>query len=404
MNARYSYLSHLQCSLCQHVYKADQLYTTSPCCSRPLLAQYDIAALTRDLTTDRVVGREATMWRYHELLPVRQERHVLTLGEGMTPLLLASHLAPQGLESKARLLVKDEGQNPTGSFKARGMATAVSRALELGARGVVTPTAGNAGAALAAYAARARLPAYVVVPQDAPDTCIQQARLYGAEVELITGLISDAGQVSAEVSRQRGWFNISTLREPYRVEGKKTMGLELAEQLGWRLPDAIIYPAGGGTGIVGMWKAFAELHELGWLQDGKDRHLPKMIIVQAEGCAPLVRAFERGDEEAEIWPSQEANTLAAGLRVPAAIGDRLILKAIYESGGTAIRVSDEAMMQMVQYAAQREGMLIAFEAAATLAAYHTLLARHFLEQGDETVLFFTGSGLPYLPEIGKYSF
>ena len=182
------------------------------------------------------------------------------------------------------------------------------------------------------------------------------------------------------------------------------MGLELAEQLGWRLPDAIIYPAGGGTGIVGMWKAFAELHELGWLQDGKDRHLPKMIIVQAEGCAPLVRAFERGDEEAEIWPSEEANTLAAGLRVPAAIGDRLILKAIYESGGTAIRVSDEAMMQMVQYAAQREGMLIAFEAAATLAAYHTLLARHFLEPGDETVLFFTGSGLPGLPEIGKYLF
>jgi threonine synthase len=221
---------------------------------------------------------------------------------------------------------------------------------------------------------------------------------------LIPGLISDAGRLAADVARQRGWFNVATLQEPYRVEGKKTMGLELAEQLGWRLPDAIIYPAGGGTGIVGMWKAFAELHELGWLQDGKDRHLPKMIIVQAEGCAPLVRAFERGDEEAEFWQSEEANTLAAGLRVPAAIGDRLILKAIYESGGTAIRVSDEAMMQMVQYAAQREGMLIAFEAAATLAAYHTLLARHFLEPGDETVLFFTGSGLPCLPEIGKYSF
>src|SRR5437762_128790 len=221
MDARYSYLSHLQCSLCQHPYNADRLYTTSPCCSRPLLAQYDLSALARDLTKDMVASREASMWRYHELLPVRQECHVLTLGEGMTPLLSASHLAPRGLESQARLLVKDEGQNPTGSFKARGMAAAVSRVLELGAHGVVIPTAGNAGAALAAYAARARIPAYVVAPQDAPETCIEQARLYGAEVELIPGLISDAGQISAEVSRQRGWFNVSTLREPYRIEGKK---------------------------------------------------------------------------------------------------------------------------------------------------------------------------------------
>jgi len=338
------------------------------------------------------------MWRYHELLPVLQERHVLTLGEGMTPLLSASHLAPQGLESKARLLVKDEGQNPTGSFKARGMATAVSRALELGARGVVTPTAGNAGAALAAYAARARLPAYVVVPQDAPDTCIQQARLYGAEVELIPGLISDAGQVSAEVSRQRGWFNISTLREPYRVEGKKTMGLELAEQLGWRLPDAIIYPIGGGTGIVGMWKAFAELHQLGWLTFNR---LPKMIIVQAEGCAPLVRAFHEGLEEAEPWPAQKAHTKAAGLRVPSAIGDRLILQAVRESGGTALTVSDDAMAKMVQYTAQQVGLFISLEAAATVAAYHNLLKIHFLEPGDETVLFFTGNGFTDVPGDSK---
>ncbi len=398
MNARYSYLSHLQCSLCQHSYNADQLYTTSPCCSRPLLAQYDLTALACDLSSDRVASREATLWRYHELLPVLQERHVLTLGEGMTPLLSASHLAPQGLESKARLLVKDEGQNPTGSFKARGMATAVSRALELGARGVVTPTAGNAGAALAAYAARARLPAYVVVPQDAPDTCIQQARLYGAEVELIPGLISDAGQVSAEVSRQRGWFNISTLREPYRVEGKKTMGLELAEQLGWRLPDAIIYPIGGGTGIVGMWKAFAELHQLGWLTSNR---LPKMIIVQAEGCAPLVRAFHQGLEEAEPWPAQKAHTKAAGLRVPSAIGDRLILQAVRESGGTALTVSDDAMVKMAQYTAQQVGLFISLEAAATVAAYHNLLKIHFLEPGDETVLFFTGNGFTDVPGNSK---
>lgn len=214
MNARYSYLSHLQCSLCQQTYNADQLQTTGPCCSRPLLAQYDLTTLARDLTKERLASRAATMWRYHELLPVRQEPHMLTLGEGMTPLLAASYLAPRGLASKARLLIKDEGQNPTGSFKARGMAVAVSRALELGAHGVVTPTAGNAGAAMAAYAARARLPAYVIAPQDAPETCIQQARLYGAEVELISGLMSDAGRVAAEVSRQRGWFNVSTLREP----------------------------------------------------------------------------------------------------------------------------------------------------------------------------------------------
>ena len=404
MEARFSYLSHLECSMCHRQYDANQLHTTSPCCSRPLLAQYDLASIARDVTQDEIAQREASMWRYHELLPVREKGNILTLGEGMTPLLAAPRLAPFKMEKEVRLFIKDEGQNPTGSFKARGMAVAVSRAAELGVRGLATPTAGNAGAALAAYAARGGLPAYVVAPKDAPESCIEQTRLYGVEVALIPGLISDAGRVAADVARQRGWFNVATLQEPYRVEGKKTMGLELAEQLGWRLPDAIIYPAGGGTGIVGIWKAFAELHELGWLHEGKDRHLPKMIIVQAEGCAPLVRAFERGEEEAEIWPSEEANTVAAGLRVPAPIGDRLILKAIYESGGTAIRVSDEAMMQMVQYAAQREGMLIAFEAAATIVAYHTLLARHFLEPGDETVLFFTGGGLPCLPEIGKYSF
>lgn len=397
MNVRFSYLSHLECSLCHHLYDADQLYTTSPCCCRPLLAQYDLSAVARDLTPVELASREATMWRYHELLPVRQERHVVTLGEGMTPLLPAPRLAPPGLEREARLLVKDEGQNPTGSFKARGMAAAVSRAFELGVSGLATPTAGNAGTALAAYAARARLPAYVAVPEDAPESSIQQARLYGAEVELIPGLISDAGRVAAGISRQRDWFNVATLREPYRAEGKKTMGLELAEQLGWRLPDAIIYPAGGGTGIVGMWKAFAELRHLGWLTYPR---LPRMIIVQAEGCAPLVRAFHKGQDDAETWPAQDARTKAAGLRVPSAIGDRLILQAVRESGGTALTVSDEAMAQMVSYTAQREGMLISLEAAATVAAYHSLLAKHFLEPGDETVLFFTGSGLP---NVGNYS-
>ncbi|TMC57155.1 MAG: threonine synthase [Chloroflexota bacterium] len=397
MVARYSYLSHLRCSACQRRYEADRLQTTSPCCSRPLLAQYDLSAVERDVARDEIARREASMWRYHELLPVREKAHVQTLGEGMTPLVAASQLAPPGLEKDARLLVKDEGQNPTGSFKARGMAAAVSRALELGAGGLVTPTAGNAGAAMAAYAARAGLAAIVVTPEDAPQTCIQQARIYGTDVVLIDGLISDAGHTAASLARERGWFNMATLREPYRAEGKKTMGFELAEQLGWRLPDAIIYPCGGGTGIVGMWKAFAELRELGWIEH---KRLPRMIIVQAEGCAPLVRAFEQGNEVAEAWPSNRASTRAAGLRVPSAIGDRLILQAVRESGGTAICVSDEAMIHMVRFAAYREGMLIAVEAAATLAAYHRLLATHFLAPTDETVLFFTGSGLP---DIGKYS-
>jgi len=273
-----------------------------------MLAQYDFAALAREVKREEIALREASMWRYHEMLPVREVQHLQQLGEGMTPLLSASRLAPQGLEN-TRLLVKDEGQNPTGSFKARGMAAAVSRAVELGVRGLVTPTAGNAGAAMAAYAARAGLPAYVVAPEDAPESCIRQARIYGAEVNLIPGLISDAGRIAAEVAQERGWFNVATLREPYRAEGKKTMGLELAEQLNWRLPDAIIYPAGGGTGIVGMWKAFAELRTLGWLTESR---LPRMILVQAEGCAPLVRAFHtcrRTRVRVCVCPVQEPGSL-----------------------------------------------------------------------------------------------
>jgi threonine synthase len=397
MNTSFTYLTHLTCSVCQRHYDAGELQTVSPCCSRPLLAQYDLAAVASTLTQEQVIKRPANMWRYHELLPVREEAHILTLGEGMTPLLEASRLAPSGLQGKAQLLVKDEGRNPTGSFKARGMAAAVSRAAELHVKGLVTPTAGNAGAAMAAYAARADLPSYVVVPEDAPESYINQARLYGADVELIPGLISDAGRVADDIAKRRGWFNVATLREPYRVEGKKTMGLELAEQLGWRLPAAVIYPTGGGTGIIGMWKAFAELREMGWLSD---THLPKMIIVQAEGCSPLVRAFFNGKQEAEAWPSEEAHTAAAGLRVPSAIGDRLILQAVYESDGTAVSVSDNEMTQMLHNAARNMGILISLEAAATIVAYHKLLATHFLEPEDETVLFFTGSGLP---EVGNYS-
>ena len=394
MSNRYSYITHLTCSVCNHHYDANQLQTISPCCSRPLLTQYDLAGLAHDMAREEIARREATMWRYHELLPVQEQKHVLTLGEGMTPLFAASRLAPRGMEAEVRLLVKDEGQNPTGSFKARGMAAAVSRAVELGVHGLVTPTAGNAGAALAAYAARAGLPAYVIAPEDAPRSCIEQARLYGAEVKLIPGLIGDAGRIAAEVAQERGWFNVATLCEPYRAEGKKTMGLELAEQLGWRLPDAIVYPAGGGTGVVGMWKAFAELRELSWLEDN---HLPKMIIVQAEGCAPLVRAFQQGKDEAEAWSAQETHTQAAGLRVPAAIGDRLILQAVRESGGTALSVSDKQMIHMIHYAAQREGLLPSLEAAASIAAYHSLLTSQFLKPDETVVVYVTGSGLLDLP-------
>ncbi len=390
MSSRFSYLSSLLCSVCGRSYDKDTQHTVSPCCSRPLLADYDLTALAREIRRDDLAAREASMWRFHELLPVRDSQHVQTLGEGMTPLLFTPRLAPVGTEHEARVFVKDEGQNPTGSFKARGMSAAVSRAIELGVRGFVTPTAGNAGAALAAYAARAGVPTYVSAPQDAPPACIEQARLYGAKVELIDGLISDAGKLAGKVAQERDWFNVATLREPYRVEGKKTMGLELAQQLGWRLPAAIIYPAGGGTGVVGMWKAFHELQRLGWLE--RDA-LPKMILVQATGCAPLVRAFEQGLSEATPWPAAEAHTDAAGLRVPAAIGDRLILQALRESGGSALAVSDAEMKRMVHYAAQRAGMLISREAAATLVAYHTLLLQHRLTPADEVVLFFTGSGL-----------
>ena len=389
MEKRFSYLDHLECSQCQQEYGAGRLWNASPCCGRPLLARYDLESLRREVEPGELAGRETTMWRYHELLPVGRAEAVLSLGEGMTPLLAMPRLAPSGMESAANLLIKDEGLNPTGSFKARGMAAAVARAVELGAEGLVTPTAGNAGAALAAYAARAGLPAYVALPEDTPQTYIQQARRYGAEVELVRGLISDAGQVAARVGQERGWFNVATLKEPYRAEGKKTMGLELAEQLGWRLPEVIIYPAGGGTGIVGMWKAFQELQALGWL---RDQQLPRLIMAQAEGCAPLVKAFLAGKDEAEAWPADEARTRAMGLRVPSAIGDRLILRAIRESGGTALTISDAAMEQMAEHAARRGGIWISLEAAATLAAYHQLVEQQVIASSSQTVLFFTGSG------------
>jgi len=389
----FSYLTHLECSRCGQTHEAEALQTVSACCGKPLLARYDLERARREWNREALAQRPATMWRYHELLPARQEAEIVSLGEGMTPLLACQQLG-QALEwPSARVLVKDEGQNPTGSFKARGMSAAVSRARALGVKALATPSAGNAAAAMAAYAARARLPAVVFMPEDAPESAMVQVAVSGAKLYLVKGLINDAGAMVAALKEERGWFDVATLKEPYRAEGKKTMGFELAEQLGWRLPDAILYPAGGGTGIVGMWKAFEELEALGWI--GPQR--PRMIIVQAEGCAPLVQAFHAGSETAEPW--QDAHTLAGGLRVPAAIGDFLILRAVRASGGTAVMVSDAEMLAAAKLLAATEGIFAGLEGAAPLAAYRKLLADGALKPEDEVVLFNTGSGLLSLDQF-----
>jgi threonine synthase len=383
----YTYLTHLECSRCGQAHEAEALQTVSACCGKPLLARYDLARARREWERASLAQRPATMWRYHELLPARRESDSVSLGEGMTPLLACQRLGQALGFAGARVLVKDEGQNPTGSFKARGMSAAVSRARALGVKALATPSAGNAAAAMAAYAARAGLSAVVFMPEDAPESAKVQVAASGANLYLVKGLINDAGAMVAALKEERGWFDVATLKEPYRAEGKKTMGFELAEQLGWRLPDAIIYPAGGGTGIVGMWKAFEELEALGWI--GSKR--PKMIIVQSEGCAPLVRAFYAGADTAEPW--QDAQTLAGGLRVPAAIGDFLILRAVRESCGTALTVSDAEMLEAAKLLAATEGVFAGLEGAAPLAAYRHLLADGTLKPEDEVVLFNTGSGL-----------
>jgi threonine synthase len=379
--------SHLECTRCGGVLDADRLVRLSPCCGKPLYPRYDLAALASRFRPEVLRGREPTLWRYAEVLPVRDPAYRLSLGEGFTPLLAAPRLAAElGVE---RLWIKDEGQNPTGSFKARGLCMAVARAWELGVRAVAIPSAGNAGAAMAAYAAAAGLQAFVAVPDDTPAPILEETRALGAALELVPGLITDAAARIAEGAREHGWFDVSTLKEPYRVEGKKTMGYELYEQLGGRLPQAIIYPTGGGTGLVGMWKAFDEMERLGWI--GGER--PRMFCVQADGCAPMVRAWERGDSHAEPWAN--ATTYASGLRVPAAIGDFLILDAIRRSGGAAIAVSDQEMARAVQSIGRSTGIFAAPEGGATAAAIHGLLRKGLLQPDEEVVLFNTGSGLKY---------
>ena len=389
-----SALSHLVCPECQGRFEADRLQTYCRDCQSPLLAVYDIQKLRQELTPGIVKGRQKGLWRWAELLPVRDPSNRLTLGEGDTPLLQAPRLAESlGLQ---KLFVRDEGINPTGTFKARGLAVAVARAKELGVRAFVIPTAGNAGGALASYAARGRCEAHVFMPQDAPTVNVEEVRAGGADLQLVHGLISDAAQAAAAAAKtameqgQDPWFDFSTFREPYRVEGKKTMGLELAEAFGWRLPHVIIYPTGGGTGLVGMWKAFDELEALGWI--GPER--PRMVSVQAAGCAPVVRAFETQAERIEPW--ENASTVAAGLRVPAVFADRLVLRVLHESQGNAVSVSDEEILKSQSQLAQMEGIFAAPEGAATLAGLKKLIRQGWIKPDENVVLFNTGSGLKYI--------
>lgn len=385
-----SYISHLECSETGERYEAGQLHNLSKA-GKPLLVRYHLDQLAKDLDKSVLQGRLPEFWRYRELLPVTKSENIVRLGEVMTPLLSSRTLQNDlGLDD---VLIKDEGRLPTGSFKARGLALAVSMAKELGVKRMAMPTNGNAGAALAAYCSQADIESYVFCPDDTPEVNVKEIAMQGAKTWKANGLINECGAVVKNGLESMGWFDTSTLKEPYRIEGKKTMGLELAEQLGWQLPDVIFYPTGGGTGLIGMWKAFAELEAIGWL--GAKR--PKMIAVQAEGCAPIVKAFEDGAEHAELW--QGAHTLAAGIRVPVAIGDFLILRAIRESGGNAIAVSDDDIVKMQQRLAQQDGMLLCPEGAATAVALQAAVAKGLVSETDQVILFNCATGLKYpMPE------
>ena len=383
-----STLTHLECPECGRTFDADRPQTFCPKCKSPLLARYDLEAAARTLTPESVAARPRGIWRWHEILPVRDAAYRLTLGEGDTPLLPVPRLAAEvGL---AHLWVKDEGQNPTGTFKARGLVMAVSRAMELGLRAFVIPTAGNAGGALATYAAHAGAEAHVFMPADAPQVNKIEVEISGADLTLVNGLISDAAKLAAKQAKKHGWWDVSTFKEPYRVEGKKTMGLEIAEAFGWELPDVIIYPTGGGTGLVGMWKAFDELEALGWI--GAKR--PRLVSVQAAGCAPIVTAFQKGKARAGKW--KNAHTVAAGLRVPSAFADRLILRTLRETQGTAVAVTDEEILAAQRQLAHLEGIFAAPEGAATVAGLRHLVQSGWIRPDERVVLFNTGSGLKYV--------
>jgi threonine synthase len=381
-------VTHLECGACGLRHEAQRLHNLCTQCGKPLLVRYDLETAARSLTKDSLKDRRPDLWRYREVMPVTNDRNIVSLGEGFTPLLHASRLGSQiGLQE---LYIKDEGQNPTQSFKARGMTAAVSMARELNVKKLAVPSAGNAAGALAAYAACAGMEAHIFMPKDTPRANVIECEQTGAHVTLMDGLITDCG---AEVGRRKeaeGWFDVSTLKEPYRIEGKKTMGYELAEQFDWRLPDVIIYPTGGGTGLIGMWKAFAEMEQMGWI--GPTR--PRMVTVQAAGCAPIVRAFESGKRFADEF--QNAHTTASGLRVPKAIGDFLIIDALRESAGTAVAVTDEELIDATKEIGSAEGIFCAPEGAACLPALRKLMSDGLVKSSETVVLFNTGSGVKYL--------
>jgi threonine synthase len=381
-----SFVTHLECAFTGERHDADQVHNLSRA-GKPLLVRYDLEGVRKALSKDKLAARAPDLWRYRELLPVRKPEDIVSLGEAMTPIVRMPRLAAN--LGGGEILVKDEGRLPTGSFKARGLVMAVSMAKALDIKHMAMPTNGNAGAALAAYATRAGIKTTIFCPEDTPEVNVSEIALQGATVYRVNGLIDDCGKIVGEGKAKVGWFDTSTLKEPYRIEGKKTMGLELAEQLGWQVPDVIFYPTGGGTGLIGMWKAFAELEAIGFI--GKKR--PRMIAVQASGCAPMVKAFEAGEEHAPRW--ENAHTIASGIRVPQAIGDFLILRAVRESGGFAIAVPDETISAALDEMAREEGLLLCPEGAATYAAYKQSLADGRVKRTDQVVLFNCASGLKY---------
>ena len=390
---RPTFVTHLECSATGERYPADELHNLSRA-GKPLLVRYDLAGVKKFLSRTALAQRPHDLWRYRELLPVRRVENIVSLGEAVTPIVAMPNLAKK--LTAAEILVKDEGRLPTGSFKARGLAMAVSMAKALGVTHMAMPTNGNAGAALAAYASRAGIKTTVFCPQDTPEVNVREIALQGAIVYRVNGLIDDCGKIVMQGQAKVGWFDTSTLKEPYRIEGKKTMGLELAEQLGWELPDVVLYPTGGGTGLIGMWKAFAELEAIGFI--GKKR--PRMVAVQAAGCAPIVRAYDTGVEHAPRW--EDAQTIAAGIRVPQAIGDFLVLRAVRESGGFAIAVTDEAITAAIDEVARAEGLLLCPEGAATYAALQQSFADGRIRRDERALLFNCATGLKYpMPPVGR---
>ena len=390
-----NFVTHLECSLTGEHYKAGIPQGLSKA-GRPLLVRYDLDKLASTITKDEIRSRVGGFWRYREFLPVTKTKNVVALGEVTTPLMHLPAMAKKLGVNSDRIIVKDEGRLPTGSFKARGLALAVAMAKELGLQHLAMPTNGNAGAAMAAYASHAGLKTTIFCPDDTPEINISEIELQGAEVYKVNGLINDCGKIVGDGKEATGWFDVSTLKEPYRIEGKKTMGLEIAEQFGWELPDTIFYPTGGGTGLIGMWKVFDELESMGWISNKR----PRMIAVQATGCAPIVKAFHEGEEHAPVW--ENAHTAAAGIRVPVAVGDFLILRAVRESGGFAVAISDEAIFEARDEVAREDGVLLCPEGAATFAAYKQALADGSIKANETAILYNCATGLKYpMPKVEK---